>query len=110
MSFLSTCITSYGYGLKIVSSGWSFVSAVLVKVPEGFLLPISVGGRHCWHLIPPGQGVPVRLLGLLALAMAAVCASMAIVRLRGYGMIHNDEDRDNDANDGDDDEREISWK
>ncbi|GJV85094.1 hypothetical protein Tco_1524992 [Tanacetum coccineum] len=29
---------------------------------------------------------------------------------RGYGMIHNDEDGDNDANDGDDDEREISWK
>ncbi|GJR99901.1 hypothetical protein Tco_0316410 [Tanacetum coccineum] len=29
MSFLSTGITSYGYGLKIVSSGWSFVSAVL---------------------------------------------------------------------------------
>ncbi|GKG12171.1 hypothetical protein Tco_0346408 [Tanacetum coccineum] len=28
----------------------------------------------------------------------------------GYGMIHNDEDGDNDANDGDDDEREISWK
>ncbi|GKC28481.1 hypothetical protein Tco_1035775 [Tanacetum coccineum] len=27
---------------------------------------------------------------------------------RGYGMIHNDEDGDNDANDGDDDEREIS--
>ncbi|GKD01085.1 reverse transcriptase domain-containing protein [Tanacetum coccineum] len=30
--------------------------------------------------------------------------------LKGYGMIHNDEDGDNDANDGDDDEREISWK
>ncbi|GJU65050.1 hypothetical protein Tco_1246885 [Tanacetum coccineum] len=29
--------------------------------------------------------------------------------LRGYGMIHN-EDGDSDANDGDDDEREISWK
>ncbi|GJV70422.1 hypothetical protein Tco_1490417 [Tanacetum coccineum] len=29
MSFLSTGITGYRYGLKIVSSGWSFVSAVL---------------------------------------------------------------------------------
>ncbi|GJW86235.1 hypothetical protein Tco_0161575 [Tanacetum coccineum] len=28
----------------------------------------------------------------------------------GYGMIHNDEDGDSNANDGDDDEREISWK
>ncbi|GJT27902.1 hypothetical protein Tco_0908177 [Tanacetum coccineum] len=28
--------------------------------------------------------------------------------LRGYGMIHNDEDEDSDANDRDDDEREIS--
>ncbi|GJR40341.1 hypothetical protein Tco_1216025 [Tanacetum coccineum] len=60
--------------------------------------------------------VPVRLLGLLALAMAAVCASTAVVRsaiscrmaskvmaaLRGY-----DKDGDNDANGGNDDEREI---
>ncbi|GKD82985.1 hypothetical protein Tco_1349824 [Tanacetum coccineum] len=33
-----------------------------------------------------------------------------IQTLRGYGMIHNGEDGDNDANDGDDDEREISGK
>ncbi|GKA20858.1 hypothetical protein Tco_0700847 [Tanacetum coccineum] len=42
--------------------------------------------------------------------MAAVCASMAVVRsaissLRGYGMIH--EDGDNDAIGGNDDERAI---
>ncbi|GKF39792.1 hypothetical protein Tco_0119853 [Tanacetum coccineum] len=78
------------------------------------------------------------MVGLLALAMAAVCASRAVVRsaiscrmaskvmagvsdvdvlLGGilstedntyYGMIHGD--GDNDTNDGDDDEREISWK
>ncbi|GJT19085.1 hypothetical protein Tco_0877791 [Tanacetum coccineum] len=68
---------------------------------------------------------PVFLLGLLALAIAAACASRAVAMplaiscwmaakvmaaSRGYGMIHNDEDGDNDANDGDDDEREISWK
>ncbi|GJX48438.1 hypothetical protein Tco_0273628 [Tanacetum coccineum] len=32
------------------------------------------------------------------------------ITLRGYGMIHNDEDGDNDANDGDDDERKIRTK
>ncbi|GJS66320.1 hypothetical protein Tco_0680884 [Tanacetum coccineum] len=80
-------------------------------------------------------GVPVGsvfLLGLLALAIAAVCAFRAeemplvigcwmaakvmagvsdvdhLEAARGYGMIHNDEDGDNDANDGDDDEREIN--
>ncbi|GJS74794.1 hypothetical protein Tco_0707635 [Tanacetum coccineum] len=78
---------------------------------------------------------PVFLLGLSAFAMVAACASRAAVipsvmscwmaakvmagvsdvdvllgALRGYGMIHNDEDGDSDANDGDDDEREISWK
>ncbi|GJV11048.1 hypothetical protein Tco_1352589 [Tanacetum coccineum] len=33
-----------------------------------------------------------------------------LIQTLGYGMIHNDEDRDSDANDGDDDEREIIWK
>ncbi|GJZ51657.1 hypothetical protein Tco_0606172 [Tanacetum coccineum] len=56
-----------------------------------------------------------------AFAMVAACASRAAVipsvmscwmaaKVRGYGMIHNDEDGDSDANDRGDDEREISWK
>ncbi|GJW86962.1 hypothetical protein Tco_0162302 [Tanacetum coccineum] len=63
-------------------------------------------------------GIPVGsvfLLGLLALAIVAACASRAVaiplaITLRVYGMVHNDEDGDNDANDDDrgDDEREIS--
>ncbi|GJV96846.1 hypothetical protein Tco_1548423 [Tanacetum coccineum] len=66
---------------------------------------------------------PVFLLGLLALAIVAACALRAeempsVIKLldgsqtsRGYGMIHNDGDRDNDAydDDMDDDERDISW-
>ncbi|GJV25607.1 hypothetical protein Tco_1378302 [Tanacetum coccineum] len=58
----------------------------------------------------------VFLLGLLALAMAAVCASRAAVKstiscrmaskVRGYGMIH--EDGDNDAISGNNDERAIN--
>ncbi|GKB06709.1 hypothetical protein Tco_0834942, partial [Tanacetum coccineum] len=37
--------------------------------------------------------------------------SQVLKASRGYGMIHNDEDGDNDAydDDGDDDVREISW-
>ncbi|GKC13499.1 hypothetical protein Tco_1010281 [Tanacetum coccineum] len=73
-------------------------------------------------------GIPVSpefLLGLLALAIVAVCASRAVAiplaiscwmaakvmaASRGYGMIHNDGDGDNDAYDGDrgHDEREIN--
>ncbi|GJX61113.1 hypothetical protein Tco_0294013 [Tanacetum coccineum] len=86
--------------------------------PEGFLLPVMM-------LV-----VELFLLGLLAFAMVVACASRAAVIplvmscwmaarvmagvsdvdvfLGGYGMIH--EDRDNDANDGNDDERETSWK
>ncbi|GJX36945.1 hypothetical protein Tco_0250248, partial [Tanacetum coccineum] len=41
---------------------------------------------------------------IVGIYQVAACAS----KRRGYGMIHNDEDGDNDANDGDDDEREIS--
>ncbi|GJU05099.1 hypothetical protein Tco_1121529 [Tanacetum coccineum] len=59
---------------------------------------------------------PVFLLGLLVFAIVAACASRARVTLsattcRGYGMIHNDEDGDNDAygDDGDNNVREISW-
>ncbi|GJS66318.1 NADH-plastoquinone oxidoreductase subunit 7 [Tanacetum coccineum] len=68
----------------------------------------------------------VFLLGLLALAIVAVCASRAatmplaincwmaakvMAASRGYSMIHNDGDGDSDAYDDnrDDDEREISW-
>ncbi|GJT87684.1 hypothetical protein Tco_1069401 [Tanacetum coccineum] len=71
--------------------------------------------------IPVG---PVFLLGLLAPAVVAACASRAAAMplLISYWMVakvmagvldvdslwYNDEDRDNDANDGDGDEREIS--
>ncbi|GKF70762.1 hypothetical protein Tco_0203819, partial [Tanacetum coccineum] len=56
--------------------------------------------------------------------MAAVCASRAAIKstvscqmaskvmagvLDVDGLWYNDEDRDNDANDGDGDERDISW-
>ncbi|GJY48695.1 hypothetical protein Tco_0438651 [Tanacetum coccineum] len=42
MSFLSTGITSYGYGLKIVSSGWSFVSAVLGQMTISSISTVSI--------------------------------------------------------------------
>ncbi|GKC23085.1 hypothetical protein Tco_1025235, partial [Tanacetum coccineum] len=63
---------------------------------------------------------PVFLFGLLALVIVVACASRAVAMPfnditsfeRGYGMIYNDGDGDNDAydDDRDDDEREISWK
>ncbi|GKC63854.1 hypothetical protein Tco_1096452 [Tanacetum coccineum] len=83
-------------------------------------------GQEPFQFSPGISHGPVFLLGLSAFVMAAACASraaampsviscrMAAKVMAGVsdvdGMIHNDEDGDNDANDGDDDEREISWK
>ncbi|GJR24246.1 putative reverse transcriptase domain-containing protein [Tanacetum coccineum] len=53
-----------------------------------------------------GTSVPIGIVGICH--GSSLCFQSGA--LRGYGMIHNDEDGDSDANDGDDDEREISWK
>ncbi|GJR56360.1 hypothetical protein Tco_1406881 [Tanacetum coccineum] len=92
-------ITSYGYCLKIVSSGWSLVPAVLGYV-DGFLQRLRFRGSnisfnassYSWNLLMLSvmnhqlkfsvfaKGVPVGpvfLLGLLALAIGAACAFRA---------------------------------
>ncbi|GJX48294.1 hypothetical protein Tco_0273484 [Tanacetum coccineum] len=77
------------------------LSFVIIVTFPSILLGIPVG--------------PVFLLGLLALVIVTACVSRAaampsVITSRGYGMIHNDEDGDNDAydDDGGDDEREIN--
>ncbi|GJX07649.1 hypothetical protein Tco_0195581 [Tanacetum coccineum] len=74
----------------------------LHRIKLYYLIQLSV-------CIPPGQGIigvpvgPVFLLGLPDLLDGSQTS-------RGYGMIHNDGDRDNDAydDDRDDDERDIN--
>ncbi|GJS28515.1 hypothetical protein Tco_0489135 [Tanacetum coccineum] len=126
--------------IKVVSSGWSFVSAILGQMTYSALLLIMNSGL-CDGFLNEFLVGPVILLDI---ALAIVCKACAfrVVEMPfsnhvagwqlklwqcfdvdvfwedsitpqitpGYGMIHNDGDGDNDANDGDDDEREISWK
>ncbi|GJW30294.1 reverse transcriptase domain-containing protein [Tanacetum coccineum] len=130
---------------RVVSRGASFTQGTIPSIPiggsispEGFLLlvlllvviivtvvvivilivvvvdDVSLILKLLFEII----GVPVGsvfMLGLLALAIVATCASKAVamplaITSRGYGMIHNDGDGDNDAYDDekDDDEREIN--
>ncbi|GJZ94399.1 hypothetical protein Tco_0666602, partial [Tanacetum coccineum] len=132
-SFTPRTISSYplgGLAVKVIR----FLVLVCASVPNHALLSDPLTSGLCWWLPPKFEfpvfatGVPVGpvfLLGLLAPAIVAVCASRAaampsamsywiaakvMAASRGYGMIH-DEDEDNDAydDDGDDDVREISW-
>ncbi|GJW80967.1 hypothetical protein Tco_0144942 [Tanacetum coccineum] len=68
--------------LSFVIIGWAYAfhqdKASSVKVPVANVTLFS--SAHLLHENTDSVRVPVRLLGLLALAMAAVCASMAVVR------------------------------
>ncbi|GJT92220.1 hypothetical protein Tco_1081065 [Tanacetum coccineum] len=147
--FTQGTISSIPIGGSISPEG--FLPSILLLVNHA-LLSDPLTSRLCWWLPPKFEAsrVPVGsvfLLGLLALAIVAACASRAVAMplaiscwmaakvmasvsdvdvlqhkethdknditsfKRGYGMIHNDGDGDNDAydDDGDDDVREISW-
>ncbi|GJQ95321.1 hypothetical protein Tco_0006460 [Tanacetum coccineum] len=90
-------------------------NASLVRVPVAivtlfFLGTLSNEKKYPIHFLFllqnfSGTSVPIGIVGILP--FGSDCASP---ERRGYGMIHNDEDGDSDANDGDDDKREISWK
>ncbi|GJS82024.1 hypothetical protein Tco_0748565 [Tanacetum coccineum] len=68
--------------LSFVIIGWACAfhqdKASSVKVPVANVTLFS--SAHLLHENTDSVRVPVRLLGLLALAMATVCASMAVVR------------------------------
>ncbi|GKE34171.1 hypothetical protein Tco_1453493 [Tanacetum coccineum] len=98
------------FGVVVVFDGWAYAfhqdKASLVRVPVANVTMSSSAhllreNTDSFPLFATGISLgPVFLLGFVGICHA----------LRGYGMIHNDEDGDNDANDGDDDEREIRWK
>ncbi|GKA98277.1 hypothetical protein Tco_0826214 [Tanacetum coccineum] len=144
-------------GDEVVSSGWSFVSAILGQMTYYIACPtLDSAGSYVMQGAPFTQGtipsisigcsispkgVPVGsvfLLGLLALAIVAACAFRAeempsviagwqpklwlvFQMLTSFWeafyqhkTTHSKNEitsfeRDNDANDVDDDEREISW-
>ncbi|GJX15710.1 hypothetical protein Tco_0216542 [Tanacetum coccineum] len=97
MSFLSTGITGYGYGLKIVSSGWSFVSAVLGQMSylvasltldsartyvmqgasftQGTISSIPIGGS----ISPEGFLLPVLLLVVIIVTVVIVIVILIVV-------------------------------
>ncbi|GJV01941.1 hypothetical protein Tco_1335510 [Tanacetum coccineum] len=57
MSFLSTNITSYGYWLWVVSSGWSFVYAILGQMTYSVASPtLDSAGSYVMQGAPFTQG------------------------------------------------------
>ncbi|GJV71986.1 hypothetical protein Tco_1491981 [Tanacetum coccineum] len=83
------------------------LSIPIVGVPVGFTSTCIVAA-----CASRAVGIPLAIsCWMAAKVMVGVSdVDFLLGALRGYGMIHNDEDGDNDANDRDDDEREISWK
>ncbi|GJU08725.1 hypothetical protein Tco_1125155 [Tanacetum coccineum] len=121
------------FGVVVVFDGWAYAfhqdKASLVRVPVA-----NVTLSSSAHMLREntdsvlsiqrmrnfsGTSVPIGLsafairggeIQLCGLSRAADSINIRQQYIRGDGMIHNDEDGDSDANDGDDDEREISWK
>ncbi|GKE61902.1 hypothetical protein Tco_1512269, partial [Tanacetum coccineum] len=92
-SFLSTCITSYGYCLEIVSSGWSFVSAIFGQMTYSIASPthnsagsyVMQGALFTYEMIPiisiGGSVSPEGFLLLVLLLVVIIVTVIVIVIL-----------------------------
>ncbi|GJW02286.1 reverse transcriptase domain-containing protein [Tanacetum coccineum] len=112
--------TIYKDAYELIKSCWAYAfhqdKASLVRVPVANVTLSSSAHllRENTDSVRSNQrmrnfsrtSVPIGIVGICH--GSSLCFQSGA--LRGYGMIHNDEDGDSDANDGDDDEREISWK
>ncbi|GJW71107.1 hypothetical protein Tco_0128024 [Tanacetum coccineum] len=92
------------FGVVVVFDGWAYAfhqdKASLVRVPVANVTLTSLA-----HLLRENTD---SVRSNQRMRSTAPFVPLKYKALRGYGMIHNDEDGDSDANDGDDDEREIS--
>ncbi|GJU27035.1 hypothetical protein Tco_1165656 [Tanacetum coccineum] len=93
----------------VVSSGWSFVSAV----PGQMTYPLKFPNNMTMQC-PKSSSRTGVLVGIASIChCCSLCFQSQALRStkRLWVRIHNDEDGDNDAydDDGDDDVREISW-